>query len=1203
MTRTFGDNELVDRLRERAIASLADDTVSFDEMRDELSAALLASANRQRGEAIRETTSMQALFGTSFVDGPGGLRPRFAAAAADDPSHQLLTARLRVETLEAMKAKGYDPRNAMVDEVADLRTRLGRVETMRRGVDDVVNRPGVKPAALVEPPPVKSGFVRLWRGAPPEGQMGTGFVGEYDDIISTTRAATDSKWFTPDRSYSRAYMGTSADPNDVSQGRQFYVDIPEAEYDRIAGLAGQPEEVFQSALPKGLRDMQHLLGREETLRRAGVDINREVILPDKYLSNVTEVANTLDVDKLRLAIANNLTPEWGEPLEHAVMQMDDVAVMRYFDEVKDRLPADMSEWVGRYGDRVPGRIGTAAETSGNAEWMDVLFTGTPSAQARRQVRETLEAGGEALRVEEQQLVGQVDAARQARMAEELKVLDNRVAEKMEPLQTEMNRLQQAADQAERTHNARLRELDMSIATARERVMQASRSYEEFETYRGQLERTLANAPSKNTEELRSLIGDMQAVNKARRDLTAGPAPAAAVTPPPAAAAPPPPTGPVRSGPQRLTPDEVHAGWADTHTPTDAEVQAVHAANAAARTAGTQDWDWYAPHLYAEPSNPRRLGPVQLPKGTAAPPGYHATAAPVGPTQLNKDLGIGGHVSTGGSSKIGHDLWALGYRDAAEVRATGMSPADLAASGRPAATPPPTAAPTPPPTAVPTPTAADPADVRSITDTEALLTAATEETYKIDAAKVDAATYSAAFREAQRNGKPIAEAVEGILKDGWRIMAKGQILDNPEGVLIANQLADAIENVVPWVQKSAFWQFIDRYTAFFKTYATAKPGFHVRNALSATFMNMVDGVRLRDMWQGARLWRQFERDPNFWMKAGVDPKIRDAFHAAFASGAGGAYGEFSLEVAQTAQTGVTRALESTYRRVMNNALTRWNRRLGSRVEGSARLAMALNTTLVRGGSVEDALRRVTKFHFDYSEISDFDRYARRLVPFWTFMSRNLPLQLEQMFINPRTYQHYNSLVRNFGQTLDPYTPDYWISQGAFTVDEHAADREAPWYIAPDLPHLRVTEPLDAAVRGDWGQIASNANPLFAAPAEVMFGKDLYTGAPIEGYEETTGKNPFLHLFNLLGGTETAASGAEVVDSRYAHIARSLIPPWDFVERVADPTGRRTGRTGETLARALGAPVYKLTPELRETTRNRAYYEQRDRYQTQAELASM
>ena len=69
-------------MRERAVASLTDDgLVSLDEMRNELSAALFASANRQRGESIREVTSMQALFGSSFVDGPNGMVPRFAAAA------------------------------------------------------------------------------------------------------------------------------------------------------------------------------------------------------------------------------------------------------------------------------------------------------------------------------------------------------------------------------------------------------------------------------------------------------------------------------------------------------------------------------------------------------------------------------------------------------------------------------------------------------------------------------------------------------------------------------------------------------------------------------------------------------------------------------------------------------------------------------------------------------------------------------------------------------------------------------------------------------------------------------------------------------------------------------------------------------------------------------------------------------------------
>ena len=112
----------------------------------------------------------------------------------------------------------------------------------------------------------------------------------------------------------------------------------------------------------------------------------------------------------------------------------------------------------------------------------------------------------------------------------------------------------------------------------------------------------------------------------------------------------------------------------------------------------------------------------------------------------------------------------------------------------------------------------------------------------------------------------------------------------------------------------------------------------------------------------------------------------------------------------------------------------------------------------------------------------DVIARRMIPFWTFMSRNLPLQIESMWLRPRTYLQYQSLVRNFGEEMNPYTPDYWLSQGAFTLDENAKDAEAPWYLAPDLPHLRVAEPLTALAQGDLGRaVLSDINPLFLAPS--------------------------------------------------------------------------------------------------------------------------
>ena len=671
-TRVFGDNELVDRMRERAVASLASDgVVSAAEMRDELTSALLVSANRQRGEAVRETTSMQALFGSSYVDGPRGLQPRYASVAADGPSHQLFNARLRTVTAETMRRKGFDPRNAIIDDVADLRTRLGRVETMRRSIDDVVAQP--PPAAAATEawnalPPVPEGHVRLWRGQPPEGRRGAGAAPR--DLPGAQREELSGRWFTPDRTTSRGYMADVGGHELRGKGRQFYVDIPQDEYDRIAGLADQTEAVRRAA---GWRPSQEALGGK-------VKGSDEVIIPDQYLSQVQEAPNTIDMDVMRTSIAN------GDP-NHPVMKMSDEEAFAYWREHQMDLEMSgvgLSFYVQNFGKRVPGppRPPTPA---GTAEWMDVLFTGTSSAATRTQARETLTAGKSALQAEEQQLLGVLDAPRQARLAEQHKMLGERVAAESDEIGTAMTALQRQADQAERLYTERLAEVDMELANVRRRTIEATRDYASFNTLRQQLDNTLnRTAAEKNTEGMRSLIGDMRAVNA-----------------------------------QRIT-----------------------------------------------------LG--------------------------------------------------------------------------------------------------DPVDQATITRTEAQLLAAAESTKKLDAAQTTEATLIQAMREAEENAPQVAETVKQVITDGWRVMAKGIIDDTPEGLEVAAGLAQALENVVPHVATSNFWTFLDRYTAFFKTYATAKPGFHVRNALSATFMNLVDGVRIRDMYQGARLWRQYERNPNFWLASRVDP---------------------------------------------------------------------------------------------------------------------------------------------------------------------------------------------------------------------------------------------------------------------------------------------------------------------------------------------
>jgi hypothetical protein len=204
--------------------------------------------------------------------------------------------------------------------------------------------------------------------------------------------------------------------------------------------------------------------------------------------------------------------------------------------------------------------------------------------------------------------------------------------------------------------------------------------------------------------------------------------------------------------------------------------------------------------------------------------------------------------------------------------------------------------------------------------------------------------------------------------------------------------------------------------------------------------------------------------------------------------------------------------------------------------------------------------------------------------------------------------YQSFVRNFGETPGMFTPDYWLRQGAFTLDKGAATadgEDAPWYLAPDLPFTRVTAPIDALMHGDLGAaVLSDMNPLFMAPIEA-FGahQKFFTGQPIEGYSAPQGAmDLFTPIFQMLGMTETGGTtGDTLVPNSAQHLLRTLLPPVNLAERLTSNEGVREGRQGETLYRALGAPVYRETPGVRQSTRNSRAAARRNARDQQAELA--
>jgi hypothetical protein len=471
------------------------------------------------------------------------------------------------------------------------------------------------------------------------------------------------------------------------------------------------------------------------------------------------------------------------------------------------------------------------------------------------------------------------------------------------------------------------------------------------------------------------------------------------------------------------------------------------------------------------------------------------------------------------------------------------------------------------------------------------------------------------------GDHLSRVVDVVLEDTWKAMMPD--LAGPNGPIIHRDLARRHNQVVKITHESNFWRHVDTLTGLFKTYATLTPGFHVRNALSAAFMNASDGIPTKTMIRGTTVMREYgqaakqgddavlawlEKQSKIVLNEETGATMLDALDAAAGTGIGGRYREHGVGDRSLARNRITE-------KAFENRLTHYiGKQPGTFIESSVRLPATMDA-LIKGGSVEEAVMRATRLHFDYSEVSNFDQTMRRLIPFWTFMSRNLPLQVAQMYTNPRAYAKYNSFIRNFKGTPEENEPEYFSKIGAFRL----ADVEVaglPIYLQPDLPHTRLEEDIekieDVLSLDNPARALSDFNPLMTAPAEYISNQNFYTGRQYgeDDYRQTgIIEAPIAALARALGRTKETPGGKRIVEDKFLEAFRSLIPIYDRSVRLAPQltTGGNDGdavaRQIESAGRLVGLPVRQLSPQQQQAEAMRRYYSQRDVMREQANLARL
>ena len=342
--------------------------------------------------------------------------------------------------------------------------------------------------------------------------------------------------------------------------------------------------------------------------------------------------------------------------------------------------------------------------------------------------------------------------------------------------------------------------------------------------------------------------------------------------------------------------------------------------------------------------------------------------------------------------------------------------------------------------------------------------------------------------------------------------------------------------------------LDAVNGFWKRYVTSSVGFFTRNGVSATFMNYADGVTNDAIITGTR-WaghqvetmRGVKAGRNFsnWIdRAGItDPaeiaKAEWATRVVMATGHG-VTDDFAIPVGKRA------------RYVTDNRYLRFYSRKNMAVERAVRLPMAIDS-FDKNMTFDEAVARINRIHFDYSDLSKVDETMKHVVPFWIWTSRNVPLQFTQIVTRPKAYYEYERLKKEFPVNADLIVPK-WIQ-----------DRD-PWGIGqnmlltPDLPQVKLMQQLKS-VATPVG-IAGMMTPIIKTPIELLAGKQI--GIDVGTFEQSGDQNvgvvekPIAKFLEWAFGNKYISydkAGNLMMDPRVTHIIEQAFPPLAQINRLS------------------------------------------------------
>lgn len=293
------------------------------------------------------------------------------------------------------------------------------------------------------------------------------------------------------------------------------------------------------------------------------------------------------------------------------------------------------------------------------------------------------------------------------------------------------------------------------------------------------------------------------------------------------------------------------------------------------------------------------------------------------------------------------------------------------------------------------------------------------------------------------------------------------------------------------------------TKLWRAFAVLRPGFSNRNFIGAFVNNLASGVKLADYREAAQFIAALKKGGSIgegeaargftqaWEMMAKNGQLADLtesfkFLHGFAE-RGGSFMDEKSVVKMFATGGFGQGGARS---------VGWGVHSIVNVEENVRMAQFLRLQK-EGYGFERAVEQVYATHFDYSDLSNFDRSVRQFVPFWTYRSRNLPMQAQ-------LYLHAPALTRNLliqrehlrtsnGTDMSKLPP--WMDGLAMPMGMSVLDLNN--YL-PGADIVQLADNLSQLNQGP-GALTGVAAGLLGGPGvavgEVLANKQLFSGRPV------------------------------------------------------------------------------------------------------------